>query len=349
MDEEGNLRGIQQVGTPESAYDNITIMHAFIAVTEIFYFGMDEDAVGKGLSYSEDPEVFEEAISWSQGAGSSFMDFWAFGTNLNYYLNYVYPLGYPGWGSTSDQILIEDGDVISVHMITGNASGSRFGFFVANDTDKKFTEDDVVDSYEVDQGEKVELTLYWTATTGDYSTGYETIANKELYWIDEGNATNTNDVRTWNKTKLGVEPAPVDPEEEDESEPVMYTNSNGIVTISTVGVEPGTYYIAAPGGWTAGGAVDNAGFTSAGGETGPAVFKLTVHPYEGKLGDVDGDTVITGADAALVSRYVANLTTDVNESEADVDGDGFVTGADAALISRYVANLIDSFPAEEMN
>jgi hypothetical protein len=65
-----------------------------------------------------------------------------------------------------------------------------------------------------------------------------------------------------------------------------------------VGLAPGTYYLAALGGWSAGGAVDNAGFQSAGGETGPAVFKLVVNEYKGKLGDVNNDTQITGEDAA---------------------------------------------------
>ena len=336
VDENGNLRGIQQVGTPESAYDNITIMHAFIVATELYYYGYDQGQVGKGLSYKASPEAFKQAISWSQGAGSSFMDFWDFGTNLNYYLNHVYPLGYPGWGSTSDQILVKNGDVISIHMITGNASGSRFGFFVVNDTDKKYTTSDTIDLYEVDQGEKLNLTLYWTSTTGDYSTGYERMANKELYWIEEGNEE--ADVRDWNRTDFGNTTAAK-----------LVTDANGNVTISTVGLEPGTYYLAALGGWTAGGAVDNGGFVSAGGETGPAIFKLVVNEYEGQLGDVDNDSIVSRVDAMLVSQYVAKLITDVNESVADVDGDGVVTRIDAMLISQYVAKLIDTFPAEEKN
>lgn len=336
VDENGNLRGIQQKGTPESAYENITIMHALIVATELYYFEYDQAQVGTGASYKKDPAAFEAAISWTQDAGSSFMDFWDHGTNLNYYLNYEYPLGYPGWGSTSDQILIEDGDVLSVHMITGNASGSRFGFFAVNDTDKQYTAADQIDSAEVDQGEKIELTLYWTATTGNYSTGYELIADRELYWIEEANAT--ENVADWNRTDFGNTPTAK-----------LVTDSNGKATISTVGMEPGVYYIAALGGWTKGGAVDNAGFTSAGGETGPAVFKLIVNEYEGKLGDVNGDSQITGNDALFVLQYVANVITDVNESDADVNGDGLVSGNDALLILQYVAGMFNEFPAEENN
>lgn len=364
-DEDGNIRGIQQKGTPESAYDNITVMHAFIVATEMFYLGYDYEDVGTGLSCREMITVtdhkgeqvtvskFANAVSWSQDAGSSFMNMWDHGTNLNYYVNYEYPLAYPEWGSTSDQILIEDGDVISIHMITGNASGSRFGFFVVNDTDKEFTSDDIVDAYEVDQGEKVKLTLYWTSAKPDYTTGYEQMGGKELYWIEEGNYAPTKhhyeekdhlglDVKEWNRTDFGGTTAAK-----------LVTDSKGNVTISTVGLEPGTYYLAALGGFTETGGMNASGSTTgtgtSGGEAGPAVFKLIVNEYEGKLGDVNNDTQITGIDAAKIAQYVAKLTSDVNESVADVNGDGVVTGLDAALISQYIAKLIDVFPAEQKN
>ena len=332
VDEYGNLRGIQQVGTPESAYDNITIMHALIVATELYYFEYDQAQVGTGASYRKDPAAFEAAISWTQDAGSSFMNFWDHGTNLNYYLNYEYPLGYPGWGATSDQILIETGDVISVHMITGNASGSRFGFF----TDSSNTTGDVKDYAELDQGEKVELTLYWTNTAGNYDTGYDTVADRELYWIDEANAT--ENVTDWNRTDFGKN-----------TTAKLVTDSKGKITISTVGLEPGVYYIAALGGESAGGGVDNTGFVSKGMEIGPAVFKLIVNEYEGKVGDVNGDGVISANDATLIMRYVAKLISEINESVADVNGDGVISANDATLIKRYVAKLIDSFPAEQIS
>lgn len=326
VDEKGNYRGIQQVGTPESAYDNITVMHAFIAATELYYFGYDQDQVGQGLSYKVNPAAFENAISWTQGAGSSFMDFWEHGTNLNYYVNYEYPLGYPGWGATSDQILLADGDTLSMHMITGNASGSRFGFFTVNDEDKKYTTDDIVDTYEVDQGEKITLTHYLTANTPDFTTGYELQANKEIYWIEADNAE--ADVRTWNRTDFG-----------GTTTAKLVTDSKGTVTISTVGLEPGTYYLATLGGWTSGGAVSANGSSTSGGEAGPAVFKLVVNEYEGKLGDVNNDTQITGTDALAILRYVAELDQQINEGIADFNADGSVSGTDALAILRKVAEL----------
>ena len=351
LDKDGNIRNIQQKGTPETAYNQITVMHAFIVATELFYLGYSQDQVGTGASYKKNPDAFKKAISWSQDAGSSFMDFWDHGTNLNYYVNYAYPLAYPGWGSTSDQEVIKNGDVISVHLITGVGSGSNFGFFTANDTNNKYNPGtDVVNEITVDQGEKVKLTYFWTATSGNYSTSYKLQKNTQLYWI--------------NAEEDGI-PGRVEPYElEDEdgnpyyeggwrNEPlgkntVLKTDSNGVVTIDTAGLEPGTYYIGGIGGFSEGGGADNAGFVSAGSEAGAAFFKLVVNEYNGKTGDLDGDTEITAKDAAYVLKAATGSVTDYNDAIADVDGDGSVTAKDAALILKYATGSIDSFPADSL-
>ena len=347
IDENGTIRSQQKKGTPESAYDHITVMHAYIVATELYYLGYSQKEAGTGLSYQEDPTAFRKAISWSQDAGSSFMDFWDHGTNMNYYVNYKYPLAYAGWGSTSDQIEIKNGDVISVHLITGQGSGSNFGFFTVNDTNSKYNPGkDVVDSYTVDQGEKIKLTHYWTVTSGNYDTSYALQANKQLYWIKADDLTqNEANMKTWggwNAEDEVYEPLPFG------KNGILNTDANGTVTINTAGIEPGTYYIGALGGFTEGGGADNAGFVSAGAESGAAYFRLTINEYDAKLGDVNQDTKITADDAALILRHVAKLAT-VNEGVADVSGDGKVTADDAALVLRYVAKLISSFPADETN
>lgn len=332
QDESGNIRGIQQKGTPESAYGHITLMHAFIAATELYYLEYSPEQVGKGISYAEDPEGFREAISWSQDAGSSFMDFWEHGTNLNYYLNYEYPLAYKGWGATMDQILIKDGDVVSVHLITGTASGSRFGFFTVNDTDSRFTDSDRIDHYEAVQGERVSLTLYWTSTTGTYDTGYERMAGQKIYWIPQEETTEK--VREWRRTNFGNTLADH-----------LITDTNGTVVINTMGLDPGTYYIAALGGWTEGGGIDQGGFTSTGGEAGPSVFRLTVTERTYTTGDVNKDGRINATDAAMVYRFVrqtASFQTD-QMLAADMNGDGRVNATDAAMIYRKVKQTLDAF------
>lgn len=348
-DEKGNIRSTQQVGTPESAYNKITAMHAFIVATELYYLEMSPGNVGKGSDLpSFNKAVFDNAISWSQAAGSSFMDFWDYGTNLNYYLNYKYPLAYSGWGSTSDQILLKNGDSISAHFIMGNASGSNFGFFTVNDANGRYSVNmqnvasDYTDHIEVDAGEKFKLTYYWTVTTGNYGTNYRTMPNEQLYWVyaeEDGVPPiitgvwdeDLNDyIDPWHKENLGKN--------------TMVTDGDGNITINTAGLKPGTYYISSMGGFTEGGGADNAGFVSRGNEVGPAIFKLTVNEYDAKLGDVNRDTQITSKDVSLIQQYIAKLTTDVNEGIADVNGDGVVTSKDINLIQQYIAKLIDSFP-----
>ncbi|MBR3756465.1 MAG: hypothetical protein IKK48_05070 [Firmicutes bacterium] len=263
VDEEGNIRGQQKAGTPESAYNVVTSMHAFIYMTEIYYLGYELEDAGTGYSDTIDTDEdgisdFDEAVSWTQGAGSTFMNLWGLGTNLNYHLNYVYPIAYPEWGSTSDQQALKDGDLLSIHMIQGSASGSAFGLFAVNDDNNEYNRTEECDTATVKQGESVKLTHY-LATQGDkYTTEFVTVPDKDLYWVEAGDET--ADVTTWNKDDFGSFMANT-----------FKTDENGEIVIDTTGVEPGTYYIGAVGGLEKG-----IGFAGRGAESGPAYFKLII-------------------------------------------------------------------------
>ncbi|MBE5956492.1 MAG: hypothetical protein E7253_08570 [Lachnospiraceae bacterium] len=268
LDEEGNIRGQYKAGTREDAYNVVTTMHAFIYMTEVYYLGYDLEDAGTGYSDTMDADGngisdFDEAVSWTQNVGSSFMDLWGLGTNLNYHLNYEYPIAYPEWGSTSDQQALKDGDLISVHMIQGSASGSGFGLFVVNDTNNVYDRTDERDSATVKQGESIKLTHY-LATQGDHYTTRFVTAEKELYWIEE--YEQDEDIRKWNRDGFGTNSADS-----------FKTDENGEIIIDTTGIEPGTYYIGAAGGFVEGnGQAGSDGFVSAGTESGPAYFRLTV-------------------------------------------------------------------------
>jgi hypothetical protein len=242
--------GGQSAGTKEDAEGVVTTMHAFIYATEVFYCGIAPEEAGKG----ELAENLSNYISWSGGVGSSFMEFWDHGYNLNYYLNYEYPLGAPGWGSTSDQQALEDGDIITIHLIEDwSVWGSSFGLFAANDEDGEYTREDTVDKITVSQGDEVTLTLYHTAVGwSDYTTQYEAAEGINLSWAEaDGISANVKD---WNHESFaGMEES-------------AYTDEEGKVTLDTSELEPGTYYIAAEGD------IDyNNGL-----EVAPAVFELTV-------------------------------------------------------------------------
>ena len=273
LDENGNIRGQQKAGNRETAYGVVTAMHAFIYFTEVYYLGYDIEDAGTGYSNTVDTDGdgksdFEEAVSWTQGVGSTFMNLWGLGSNLNYHINYEYPIAYQGWGSTSDQQALKDGDLLIVHMITGAANGSAFGLFVVNDANGKYDRTDIKDVYTVKQGETFELTHYLADQGENYTTSFKIGANKELYWVEEGNET--ADIREWNREGFGNMTA-----EE------FVTDENGVVKINTAGLETGTYYIGAKGGFAKGsGKPGSDGFVSSGAESGPGYFKLIIEESE---------------------------------------------------------------------
>lgn len=64
------------------------------------------------------------------------------------------------------------------------------------------------------------------------------------------------------------------------------------------------------------------------------------------IGDVNGDGIITAADAQEIKRYAAELDSLIQNSElnawlkiADINGDGLLTAADAQEIERFAAEL----------
>ena len=342
VDENGNIRGQQKGGTRESAYGVVTVMHAYIYLTEVYYLGLDEEHAGTGYSDSIDSDGdgksdFDEAVSWTQGPGSSFMNLWGKGTNLNYHVNYRYPVAYEGWGSTSDQIALKDGDMITVHLLH-QGSGSAFGTFVVNDDNNEFNDEDRRDNATVRQGEKIKLTLYWGDQGDNYTTSFVAGPNKDLYWVEAGDEM--ADVREWSREDFGAMTAET-----------MVTDENGEVIIDTAGLEAGTYYIAAEGGFTKGTGKPGAdGFVSAGAESGPAYFVLTVEEDETqiKVGDVNMDGVVDSRDANLViSYYYGNVElTQEQLGLADVDGIVGVDIRDANLINSHYYGMLEVFPVE---
>ena len=219
----------QLPGTKESAKNIVTLMHVFIYATERYYLGYDAGDCGKGLSY-EDGSL-EEAISWTGNAGSSYMMLWDHGTNLNYYVDWEYPLGARKWGSTSDQIVLYGGEIITGHMITSSGTnGTNFSFFTVDG--ELGTESQ---SYEttVRRGQPLELTV--VRALEDYSNADSTTlhvpdAGRSLYYCKEANVQSSvkGSASKWIKLE-GV------------------TDGNGKFTVDTSGLEPGTYYFAAEG------------------------------------------------------------------------------------------------------
>lgn len=298
--------GTQQAGNKYTADGVVTSMHVFIYATEKYMLDLPENELGKGL---HNDDLFKY-VSWSQGAGSSYMEFWNGSKNLNYYLNYEYPLGRDGWGSTSDQQALSDGAKIDIHLIKSEtASGSQYMLFEA---------DGVKDYYEIDSGKSVTLTLKQTNSSFNGSSAPIIVPGRDVYYISARDYAG-QPVGDNNWTKLGT------------------TDENGQITVP-FDLDSGTYYFSVKG--------EDNGST----ERGPVAFVLKVKraATDYTLGDVNGDGEIDSTDAVLVLKHTAGTLNNAEfiTAAADVSGDGAADSTDAVLILKYTAGTITKFPAE---
>ncbi len=79
---------------------------------------------------------------------------------------------------------------------------------------------------------------------------------------------------------------------------------------------------------------------------------FTFVPLSGaRLGDADGDGVLTPLDATLIQRYDINMDTGIEEDTlmcADIDGNGVLDIVDSTLIQRYLANIAIPYPVGQL-
>ena len=160
-------------GTPEYAYGKVTLLHLYLYALEVFYCGIDPEEAGKGYLY-EEGLIGTEVFTISGGVGSSFMNqFWGGDCNLNYYVNYEYPLASEGWGATADQILLRSGDIITLGHFTGwSFYGDTYSIF------NYITADNAAPV----KGEEITLTLYYAGANLGFTDG--TAQNLNPYCLD---------------------------------------------------------------------------------------------------------------------------------------------------------------------
>ena len=243
-----------QPGTKEYAYGKITMLHLFIYATEVYYCGVPESEAGKGYLY-EEGILGTETLMISGSTGSSFMEsFWNMDLNLNYYLNYEYPLASAGWGATSDQILLEDGEIVTLGHFTSwdffNDPTSVFNYIKAGDSTVTTS---------AAQYDKVEMTVYHAGSnmSGDYGTAHTAVtSNPEVFYasvkdLEDGDVTN------W--TSLGN------------------ADASGKITVDTKEMKPGQYIIAVAGQY---GSVNTDSICSTPGGILLNVTEHTEHNYE---------------------------------------------------------------------
>ena len=169
-------------GTSAYAYGKITALHLLIYALEHDYCGLDEADIGKGY-LKEAKMMGTPVLNISGSSGSMFcQEIWGYDLNLNYYLDYEYPLASAGWGSTVDQILLHDGSIFTLAHFTDwsfySDSATVFNHFG--------TEDEPVLSEVTitDDAPEVELTLYLAGASmmGDYTTDQKIRGDLDVYY-----------------------------------------------------------------------------------------------------------------------------------------------------------------------
>ena len=219
--------GGKGVYTSETVVQRPTGLHLYIYLLERYYMGLDENQCCMGaasgvLNYDELTEVYfmdgekaydsggKMALKTTGGACSIYMsNFWGHDENLMYYRNHCFPLMNPGWGSTSDYILLSDGDAWEVAMFS-NWSFYHTGCFASFDQDV----------YNAEPGASV------TAATQKWGTTFEAVCFEAVNG-SEGMTVGLYDSE-W--TLIGE---------------LEYDTASGNAITFTAPETPGTYYLLA--------------------------------------------------------------------------------------------------------
>lgn len=286
-------------GTKEFAYGKITMLHLFIYATEVYYLGIDPADAGKG--YLADNGMGTDIFNYSGSTGSIFLqNIWNYDLNLNYYLNYEYPLASAGWGSTCDQILLREGDIVTLGHFSDwsffNDTTSIFNYIVADKTDPV-------------QGDKIKLELYHAGADmyGTYNTAHTLIDYSPSVYCTPVNDIVSGDVTTWQY--------------------VGNAEADGSLVVDTSTLAPGEYIFALAGQP----GKENSGVIC----STPGGIRLTIHEKPVVKGDLNGDGVIDSTDVMALFNAI-NSGDDLDATVADVNGDGVIDARDVMALYNII-------------
>ena len=140
----------------ENIVERPTGLHLYLYLLERYFIGLPEEQCCKGayprdalasFKLGEDVCYMDEtpaytadsfaALTISGSPTSLYMvNFWGHDENLMYYRNHCFPYMSPGWGSTSDYIVLSDGDTWDVAMFSNWSFYSSGGAFTCFDQDE---------------------------------------------------------------------------------------------------------------------------------------------------------------------------------------------------------------------
>lgn len=287
-------------GTKEFAYGKITMLHLFIYATEVYYLGIDPADAGKGY-LANNGIMGTDTFNYTGSTGSIFLqNIWNYDLNLNYYLNYEYPLASAGWGSTCDQILLREGDIVTLGHFSDwsffNDTTSIFNYIVADKTDPV-------------QGDKIKLELYHAGADmyGTYNTAHTLIDYSPSVYCTPVNDIVSGDVTTWQY--------------------VGNAEADGSLVVDTSTLAPGEYIFALAGqpGKENPGAICST----------PGGIRLTIHEKPVVKGDINGDGVINSTDVMALFNAI-NSGDDLDATVADVNGDGVIDARDVMALYNII-------------
>ena len=283
-------------GTAEFAFGKITMLHLFIYSTEVYYCGIDPEDAGQGYLY-DSGLLGTDLFAYSGSAGSIFLNnIWNYDLNLNYYLNYEYPLASAGWGSTCDQILLHDDDIVTLGHFTD------WSFF--SDSTSVFNHIEA-DNVAPVQGDKINLSLIHDGADmfGTYNTAHSPVTYGPDVYCVPVNEMNSGDVTTW--TLVGT------------------ADEEGKLTVDTSELAPGEYLFAVAG-------QPGMEYTDAICST-PGGVRVTIQPKPVVKGDMDGDGVVNALDVMALYNAISDEET-LDLAVADFNGDGVVNVLDVMAI-----------------
>lgn len=304
----------------DTVIERPTAMHLFIYLLERYYLGLPESDCGTGASVSElfgtcrDDEVFNmfgetayEAwcapLEYTGGATSTYMhNFWGHDENLMYYRNHRYPLMSPGWGSTSDYILLSDGDAIDLAMFTNWNFYTHGAFCCTGEADSTRP----TEHLSVVQGETLSFTglKYGTQSVAEGGTdGFVPLtADDGVYYVCYD--------ADWENTEVQPEAA--------------FEMGEGRYILDTAELAPGLYHLV--------GFDPNCGTNEA--CMAPATVTLCVQAR----GDINGNGIQDNEDLTILLRHVAGIKWFTSEQEqiADIDNNGTVDAADITALAQML-------------
>ena len=287
-------------GTKEFAYGKITMLHLFLYATEVYYLGIDPADAGKGY-LANNGIMGTDTFNYTGSTGSIFLqNIWNYDLNLNYYLNYEYPLASAGWGSTCDQILLREGDIVTLGHFSDwsffNDTTSIFNYIVADKTDPV-------------QGDKIKLELYHAGADmyGTYNTAHTLIDYSPSVYCTPVNDIVSGDVTTWQY--------------------VGNAEADGSLVVDTSTLAPGEYIFALAGQP----GKENSGVIC----STPGGIRLTIHEKPVVKGDINGDGVIDSTDVMALFNAI-NSGDDLDATVADVNGDGVIDARDVMALYNII-------------